>query len=167
MLDGVNQNEEYKVHENLIYYKNRIFLMLGSALKRKILGAAHDAPVVGHPGFVKTYRKVRERFTWKGLKDDVLMYVKECSACQQNKVEHSHPAGLLQPLPIPDKKWESVSTEFITGLPKSQGKDSIFVVVDKFKKYAHLFAIVSTISTSEVAALFLRISSNCMGCPRS
>ena len=81
VLDGVNQNEEYKVHDDLIYYKNIIFLVLGSALKRKILGAAHDAPVAGHPGFVKTYRKVRERFTWKGLKYDVLMYVKECFAC--------------------------------------------------------------------------------------
>ena len=84
-----------------------------------ILGAAHDALVAGHPGFLKTYRKVREIFTWKGIKDDVLMYVKECFACYQNKFEHSHLAGLLQPLPIPDKKWESVSMEFITGLPKS------------------------------------------------
>ena len=58
------------------------FLVLGSALKRNILGATHDAPVAGHHGFLKTYHKVRERFTWKGLKDDVLNYVKECSACQ-------------------------------------------------------------------------------------
>ena len=88
VLDVLNQNEEYKVHEDLIYYKNRIFLVPGSTLKRKILGAAHDAPVAGHPGFMKTYCKVRERFTWKGLKDDVLMYVKECSTCQKNKFEH-------------------------------------------------------------------------------
>ena len=94
VLDGVNQNEEYQVHENLIYYKF-FFLVPGSALKRNILGAAHDAPVAGHPGFLKTCRKVRERFTWKGIKDGVLNYVKEYSACQQNKVEHSHPVGLL------------------------------------------------------------------------
>ena len=93
--------------------------MPGSTLKRKILEAAHDALVVGHPGFLKTYRKVREIYTWNGLKDDVLMYVKECSTCQQNKVEHTHPTGLLQPLPIPEQKWESVSMEFIKRLPKS------------------------------------------------
>ena len=75
--------------------KNIKILVLGFALKRKILEAAHDAPVAGHPGFLKTYWKVREIFTWKGLKDDVLMYVKECFACQKNKVEHSHPARLL------------------------------------------------------------------------
>ena len=79
------------------------------------------------------------------------MYVKECSACQQKKVEHSHPAGLLQPLPISNKNWESVSMEFIIGLPKSQGKDSIYVI-----KYAHIFAVSSTISASEVVALFFK-----------
>ena len=75
---------------------------------------------------MKTYQKVRERFTWKGLKDDVIMYVKECSACQQNKVDNTHPVGLLQPLPIPDQKWESVSMDFIIGLPKTQGKYIIY-----------------------------------------
>ena len=95
VLDGVNQNEEYTVHDDFIYYKNKIFLVLGFALKREIVEVAHDAQVAGHPGFLKTYWKVREIFTWKGLKDDVLMYVKECSACQQNKVEHTHPVGLL------------------------------------------------------------------------
>ena len=99
--------------------------------------AAHDAPVAGHPGFLKTYRKVREKFTWKGLKDDVLMHVKECSAFQQNKVEHTCPTGLPKPLPIPYQKWESVSMEFIMRLPKSQGKDNIYVVVDRLTKYAH------------------------------
>ena len=63
--------------------KNRIFLILGSALNTKILEAAHDALVVGHPSFLKTYWEVRERFTWKGLKDYVLMYVKEVFAFKQ------------------------------------------------------------------------------------
>ena len=60
---GVRLNEEYKVHDDLIYYKNRIFLVLGFALKKKIMEAAIDAPVASHPGFLNTYRKVRERFT--------------------------------------------------------------------------------------------------------
>ena len=84
------------------------------------------------------------------------MYLKEFSACQQNKVEHSHPAGLLQPLPIPEYKWESVSMEFITGLPKDQGKESIYVVVDRFTKFGHFFALTSIISSSEFVALFFK-----------
>ena len=130
--------------------------MLGSVLKRNILEVAHDAPVAGYLGFFKTYWKVREIFTWKGPKDDVLIHVKECSTCQQNKVEHTHPTGLLQPLPIPEHKLESVFVDFITQLPKYQGKDNIYVLVDRLKKFAHFFAVTSTISNSEVVSLFFK-----------
>lgn len=84
---------------------------------------------------------VRERFTWKGLKEDVLQHVRECEACQQNKGELTHHVGLLQLLPILEGKWESISMDFITGLPIVQGKDCIYVVVDMLTKFAHFFAI--------------------------
>jgi predicted metal-dependent hydrolase len=101
-------------------------LVLESAFKAKVLQACHDSPVAGHQGFVKTYRQVRERFSWKGLKEDVMRHIKECTTCQVNKDEHTHPTGLLQPLPIPEHKWESISMDFITGLPRAQRKDCIF-----------------------------------------
>jgi hypothetical protein len=113
--------------------------------------------MAGHQGINKTYRKVRERFSWKGLKKDVIKYVKECTTCQANKDEHTHPIGLLQPLPIPEHKWESISMDFITGLPKTQGKDCIFVVVDRLTKFAHFFAIATDFSATQVAELFFRL----------
>lgn len=88
-------------------------------MKQLILRALHDSPTAGHPEYFKTYRLVREWFTWKGLKADVLQYVRECLVGQQNQQEHTYPAGLLQPLPIPDRKWECISMDFITGLPKA------------------------------------------------
>jgi hypothetical protein len=84
----------YKVVDDIIYYKDRIYLVLKSTLKEKIMEAMHNTPLAGHPGFFKTYRQVRERFTWKGLKDDVLKDMRECVTCQQNKSEHTHPTGL-------------------------------------------------------------------------
>jgi hypothetical protein len=89
-----------------------------SGLKKKILTAVHDSPLAGHQGFFKTYRQIRERFSWKGLKQDVMRHVDECVTFQQNKSEHALPAGVLQPLPIPEQKWESISMDFIIGLPK-------------------------------------------------
>jgi hypothetical protein len=57
------------------------------------------------------------------------------------------PAGLLQSLPIPKQKWESISMDFITGLPKVQSKDCIYVVVDKLTKFAHFYAIPTNYNT--------------------
>ena len=109
-------DDRYRVVDEIIYYRDRIFLTEGSHLKKKILQASHDSPLAGHQGFTKTYRAIRERFLWKGLKEDVLQHIRECDVCQRKKGEMSHPAGLLQPLPIPEGKWESISMDFITGL---------------------------------------------------
>ena len=107
--------------DDLIIYKNRIFLVPRSKMKRIVMRELHDSPKTRHPRYFKTYKQVREWFTWKELKEDVLQYVRECIVCQQHKQEHTFPVGLLQPLPIPDKKWECISMDYITGLPKAQG----------------------------------------------
>jgi hypothetical protein len=70
----------YKVVDDIIYYKDCIYFVPESTLE-KIMRAMHDAPLEGHLGYFKTYRKIRERFTWKGLKDDVLGHVRECMTC--------------------------------------------------------------------------------------
>jgi hypothetical protein len=89
----------------------------------------HTSPVGGHSGFLKTYHS-HEGFFWDGLKADVQRFVVECLVCQQNKVETIKTPGLLQPLSIPSQHWEEVSMDFVTGLPKSEGKSVIMVIVD-------------------------------------
>ena len=76
---------------------------------------------------------------------------------QQVKVEHQHPAGLLQPLPIPNWKWEVISLDFITGLPKNQKQnDSIMEVVDKLSKAAHFIPIKTTHKVANIADIFMK-----------
>jgi len=118
LIDGKIQYDRYTIVDDIIYYKGLIYLVPESTLKEKILRIVHNAPLVEHPGYLKTYRQVRERFSWKGLKGDVLKYVRECLTCQQNKSELTHPTGLLQPFPILKRKWERISMDFITGLLK-------------------------------------------------
>jgi hypothetical protein len=160
-------DDRYRVIDDIIYYKDQIYLVPKSQLKDKILHATHTSPLAGHPGYLKTYRQIRERFAWKGLKNDVLKFVRECHICHQNKVEHTHPAGLLQPLPILEQKWESISMDFITGLPLVQGKDCIYVVVDKLTKFAHFLAISSKYSAAQVAELFFREVFRLHGLPKT
>lgn len=101
ILEGKVQDDNYRVIDEHILYKNRIYLTPGSKFKATILKDYHDNPLVGHQDFYRTYKKIREKISWKGLKKDVLRYTRECMVCQKNK-EHVFPAGLLQPLPIPN-----------------------------------------------------------------
>ena len=153
--------------DDVIYYKDKIYLVPGSKLKEQIMQGAHNSPLAGHPGYLKTYRSICERFSWKGLKEDMLRHVRECLTCQQNKAEHTLLAGLLQPLPIPEQKWESMSMDFITGLPQVQGRDCIYVVVDRLTKFTHLFAIPSKFSAAQVAEIFFRDVFRLHGLPKT
>ena len=85
ILDGVVSDERYRVMDEIIYYQDWIFLAKNSKLKEKILLASHDSPLARHQGFTKIYRSIRERLSWKGLKEDVLRHVRECPICQKNK----------------------------------------------------------------------------------
>ena len=96
-----------------------------------------------------------------------MQHVRECSICQQNKIENIHLVGLLHPLSIPEQKWESVSMDFITGLPKVQGWDCLYVVVDRLTKFAHFFSISSDYSAAQVAELFFREVFKLHGLPKT
>ena len=77
------------------------------------------------------YHDIRRQYWWWGMKKDVVEFVARYLTCQQVKAEHQRPAGLLQPLPVSEWKWEHVTMNFVAGLPRSpRGHDTIWVVVD-------------------------------------
>lgn len=147
VMDEQIHDDRYRVIDDVIFYKDRVYLVPDPGLKKKILTAVHDSPLASHQGFFKTYRQIKEGFSWKELKQYFMRHISECVTCQQNKSEHALPAGLLQPLPIPEQKWESISMDFITTLPKVQVKDCIYVVVDRLTKFPHFYAIPTEYST--------------------
>ena len=72
------------------------------------------------------YYDLKEKFWWYGMKRAVAEYVATCDTCQRIKAEHQRPAGLLQPLKIPEWKWDEITMDFIVGLPRTQkGYNSI------------------------------------------
>ncbi len=93
--------------------------------------------VAGHGGAKRTTTFLKKSYYWPNLKDDAEEYVKTCLTCQQNRTLNKKQVGLLQPLPIPEGPWESVSMDFMVSLPPSKGFDAIMVVVDRFSKMAH------------------------------
>jgi hypothetical protein len=79
----------------------------------------HNVPYAGHPGYQKNMAAIKSHYFWLGMKKDIVEYITRSMECQKVKDEHRNPAGLLQPLPIPEWKWEVVTMDFITGLPRT------------------------------------------------
>jgi hypothetical protein len=90
------------------------------------------------------------------MKRDITEYVSLCDTCQWVKAEHQRPDGLLQPLKIPEWKWEEIEMDFIVGLPRTQaGYDSIWVIVDRLTKVAHFIPVKTTYSGAKLAELYM------------
>ena len=101
--------------QGTLWYKNRICVPDVKDLRKLILSEAHDTAYSIHPGSTKMYYDIQERFWWYGMKRSVAEYVAICDTCQRVKAEHQRPAGLLQPLKIPEWKWEEITMDFIVG----------------------------------------------------
>ena len=121
------------------------------AIKRTILEEVHSVPYAGHLGYQKTLKKIQSNFYWTDLILDVRDFVLGCPVCQQEKSVHKVPAGLLEPLTLPEQKWADVSMDFIMGLPRTDnGNDAILTVVDRATKMVHLVPVKQTAPLPEV-----------------
>ena len=93
------------------------------------------------------YRDLRQNFWWRNMKRSIGNFVERCLTCQQVKAEHQRPSGLLNPLEIPEWKWEHITMDFVTGLPRSvKGNEAIWVIVDRCTKSAHFIPVRMTLS---------------------
>jgi hypothetical protein len=111
---------------------------------------------------------LKKEYFWPGMKTKVVEYLSRCLECQQVKAEHRHPAGLLQPIPIPEWKWEVISMDFITGLPTTKKQnDSIMVVVDKLTKVAHFIPVKSTHKAINIVEIFMKEIFRMHGLPKT
>jgi hypothetical protein len=123
-------------------------------LRRDVLEALHGPVYIGHPGRTKTLQLVAKTWWWPGLYEHVKDFVAFCDSCQKVKASTQLPAGLLQPLEIPRRKWQSISMDLITGLPKTKtGFDAIWVVVDRLSKCAHFAATTTNADAEDIAEL--------------
>ncbi|KAI4313257.1 hypothetical protein L6164_026248 [Bauhinia variegata] len=103
-----------------------------------------------------TLALIQKSYYWPHMQNDIVTYVRTCLVCQQDKVEQQHPAGLLEPLPIAERPWKSVSIDFIVALRKFEAYGSIIVVVDSFSKYATFIPTPANCKVDEAARLFFK-----------
>nr|CAH66015.1 OSIGBa0093M15.5 [Oryza sativa] len=137
-------------------YGERICVLEDKELKDTIMKEVHETLYSIHPGSTKMYQDLKQQFWWASMRREIAEYVALCDVCQRVKAEHQKPAGLLQPLKIPEWKWEEIGMDFITGLPRtSAGHDSIWVVVDRLTKVAHFIPVKTTYTGHKLAELYM------------
>jgi hypothetical protein len=154
--------------QGTVWFKNRICVPDRNSLRQQILKEAHESAYSIHPGGTKMYQDLRETFWWPGMKNDIAYYVACCDVCNKVKAEHQKPAGLLQPLPVPQWKWDDICMDFIVGLPKSaRGNDAIWVIVDTLTKVAHFIPVKTTYKANQLAQLYMSRIVSLHGVPKT
>ena len=139
-----------------LYFQNRLCVPDDKELKKKLLYEAHKTVFTMHPGGNKMYQDLKQFYWWKGMKRDVTEYVSRCLMCQQVKVEHQVPTGLLNPLPIPQWKWDNITMDFVSGFPLTQQKhDVVWVIVDRLKKSANFIPVRIDYYMDRLAELYV------------
>lgn len=137
--------------QGLLFFKDRVYIHPQSPSIPLVMAAIHNQ---GHEGYQKTLHRLTRDFFWKGMKKMVREFIQGCDVCQRHKTANLQPAGLLQPLPVPQQIWADVSLDFIEGLPSSRGKNVILVVIDRFSKYGHFVAISHPYTAISIARIF-------------
>ena len=137
-------------------------------LKRMIMDEGHISRLSIHPGVTKMYQDLRKLFWWPGMKRQISKFVYACLTCQKSKIEHQKPFGLLQPMFIPEWKWDSIAMDFVGGLPKTKrGNEVIWVVVDRLTKCAHFIAIKKGTLVPKLAEIYVEQIVKLHGIPSS
>ncbi|MCO5583432.1 hypothetical protein L7F22_037343 [Adiantum nelumboides] len=155
-LAEMNMFASYTVMNELLCYLDRICVPRNGALRKILILEHHKVPFAAHPGINKTYLLLSATYFWPQMQQDVIKYVKVCHSCQIMKASRQLSQGLLQPLPVPKERKESISMDFITTLPRTtKGNAQILVIVDRFSKMAHFILCKKAASAPDIVSLFV------------
>jgi hypothetical protein len=142
--------------EGVVWFKDRLCVPNVQSIRELIVKEAHETANSIHPGSEKMYQDLKKKFWWYGMKRGIRKHVAICDSCEKIKAEHQKPAGLLQPLRIPQWKWDEIGMDFIVGLPRARaGYDSIWVVVDRLTKSAHFIPVKTSYNSVVLAELYM------------
>ncbi|GJU13153.1 putative reverse transcriptase domain-containing protein [Tanacetum coccineum] len=132
-------------------------------LRTVIMHESHKSKYSIHPGSDKMYQDMKKLYWWPNMKADIATYVSKCLTCAKVKAEHQRPSGLLVQPKIPEWKWDNITMDFVTKLPKtSQGYDTIWVIVDRLTKHGIPVSIICD-RDPRFASNFWRSLQNALG----
>ncbi|GKD72898.1 putative reverse transcriptase domain-containing protein [Tanacetum coccineum] len=138
-------------------FGNRVWLPRFGGLRDLVMHESHKSKYSIHPGSDKMYQDLKLLYWWPNMKADIATYVSKCLTCAKVKAEHQKPSGLLQQPEIPVWKWERITMDFVSGLPRTpSGYDTIWVIVDRLTKSAHFLPMKKMDSMEKLTRLYLK-----------
>ncbi|GJS15383.1 putative reverse transcriptase domain-containing protein [Tanacetum coccineum] len=136
---------------------NRSWLPVYGDLRALIMHESHKSKYSVHPGSDKMYQDMKKLYWWPNMKADIATYVSKCLTCLRVKAEHQKPSRLLVQPEIPKWKWDNITMDFVTKLPKTaNGCDAIWVKVDRLTKSAHFLSMRETDPIDKLARLYIK-----------
>nr|GFA72982.1 putative reverse transcriptase domain-containing protein [Tanacetum cinerariifolium] len=125
-------------------------------LRSVIMHESHKSKYSIHLGSKKMYQDMKKLYWWPNMKADIATYISKCLTCAKVKSEHRRPLRMLVQPAIPMWKWDNITMDFVTKLPKSsQGLDTIWVIVDRLTKSAYFLPIRENDPLDKLARLYL------------
>src|SRR5882672_10316529 len=140
---------------DFLCFKGQLYVPDHQATQLDVLHSYHDHRLAGHPGITKTIKNICHQFYWPRMVTFVTNYIHSCSVCRHSKSLHHKPFGPHRFLPIGEHHWDSISMDFIEGLPLSDGHDTILVVVCCLTKMALFIPTLQDIDAEDLAHIFL------------
>jgi len=152
--------------DDLLWYQGKIWTPNEDKLRVELIKQHHDIPTTGHGGTAKTTELIKRKYYWPHMRDLIKEYVKNCDMCQRTKAVKHAPYGLLQPNEVPEKPWKTISMDFITDLPKSEGYDAILVVIDRLTKMSDFIPCHKDMNARQFAKSFIKEIFRLHGLPK-
>ena len=139
-------DEGWTIHtDGSLRYRGRVVVPQLTDLRDEILREFHYSRFAVHPGGTKMYQDLRRQYYWSRMKRHVGDFVRQ------------KPTGLLQPLEVAEWKWEHVTMDFVTHLPRTPQKhDAVWVIVDRLTKSAHFLTVRMTFTLERFCRLYIR-----------
>ena len=160
LIQQAETTNEISINQGLVLFQGKIYVP--ESQKRAVFEDHHDAPIAGHRGVSTTCERISKQFYFPRLRKYVQKAIAGCNVCQKTKHSRHQKYGLLQPLPSPEKPWQSISMDFIVKLPLSKEPmtgstfDSVLVIVDRFSKYAHFVPYKEATTATNFSYVFSR-----------
>ncbi|GJS63169.1 putative reverse transcriptase domain-containing protein [Tanacetum coccineum] len=143
--------------DGTLCFNNRSWLPCYGDLRTLIMHESHKSKYSVYPGFDKIYQDMKQLYWWPNMKADIATYVSKCLTCLRVKAKHQKPSGLLVQPEIPQWKWDNITMDFVTKLPKMQsGNDTTWVIVDRLTKCAYFLPMKETDPMDKLARLYLK-----------